>query len=173
MGVVSDEESSTPGAGARKGRIVERTLTPRTWPIRSVLQRALGPKRTPVAKPLLQLHLGSGHLWSALAYVERNPVRAGMVEAAVDYPWSSAAAHVSGVDPTGSLDMAWWRSEGPKNWSATLNEEQLDAVQELRRCTYMRDGHSEAQTLYERSARESGEPGFVVDRRRKHRSLFR
>ena len=80
--------------------------------------------------------LGSGHLWSALAYVERNAVRAGMVEAAEDYPWSSAAAHASGIDPTGLLDMAWWQNEGPKNWSATLNEEQADGVQELRKCTY-------------------------------------
>jgi REP-associated tyrosine transposase len=55
--------------------------------------------------------LGTGHLWTALAYVERNPVRAGMVEAAVDYPWSSAAAHTTGIAPTGLLDMAWWQNE--------------------------------------------------------------
>jgi hypothetical protein len=36
----------------------------------------------------------------------------------------------------------------------------------------MRDGHSEAQTLYEKSARKSGEPGFVVDLRRNKRSRF-
>jgi putative transposase len=33
------------------------------------------------------------HLWAAIRYVERNPVRAGMVLRAEDYPWSSAAAH--------------------------------------------------------------------------------
>jgi putative transposase len=33
------------------------------------------------------------HTWNALRYVERNPVRAGMVERAEDYLWSSAAAH--------------------------------------------------------------------------------
>ena len=33
------------------------------------------------------------HLWAAVQYVERNPVRAGMVDAAEQYPWSSAAAH--------------------------------------------------------------------------------
>ena len=32
--------------------------------------------------------LGASHLWAALAYVERNPVRAGMVDRAGDYPWS-------------------------------------------------------------------------------------
>jgi putative transposase len=33
------------------------------------------------------------HLWAAVRYVERNPVRAKMVVRAEDYPWSSAAAH--------------------------------------------------------------------------------
>jgi putative transposase len=33
------------------------------------------------------------HQWAAVRYVERNPVRAGLVRCAADYPWSSAAAH--------------------------------------------------------------------------------
>jgi putative transposase len=33
------------------------------------------------------------HLWSAMRYVERNPVRAGIVSRPEDYPWSSASAH--------------------------------------------------------------------------------
>jgi len=33
------------------------------------------------------------HMWNAVRYVERNPVRARMVERAEDYLWSSAAAH--------------------------------------------------------------------------------
>jgi putative transposase len=33
------------------------------------------------------------HFWAALRYVERNPVRAGMVEISESYEWSSAAAH--------------------------------------------------------------------------------
>jgi putative transposase len=32
--------------------------------------------------------LGIGHLWRALVYVERNPVRAGMVVRAEEYRWS-------------------------------------------------------------------------------------
>jgi putative transposase len=34
-----------------------------------------------------------GHCLNAIRYVERNPVRAGMVNKAEDYLWSSAAAH--------------------------------------------------------------------------------
>ena len=38
--------------------------------------------------------LDEEHLWTALAYVELNPVRAGIVRRAWRYPWSSAAGHV-------------------------------------------------------------------------------
>jgi len=37
--------------------------------------------------------LDDAHLWAAVRYVERNPVRAGITDRAEDYPWSSAAAH--------------------------------------------------------------------------------
>jgi putative transposase len=77
------------------------------------------------------------HLWTALAYVERNPLRAGMVQGAADYRWSSAAAHLSGVDSTGILDMEWWQREGRgADWGEVLSEEELEATSALRRCTY-------------------------------------
>jgi putative transposase len=37
--------------------------------------------------------LDGEHLWGAVRYVERNPVRAGLVTRAEDYAWSSARAH--------------------------------------------------------------------------------
>lgn len=37
--------------------------------------------------------LSEFHLYAAMRYIERNPVRAGMVKNAWDYPWSSAKAH--------------------------------------------------------------------------------
>ncbi len=37
--------------------------------------------------------LDEAYTWSAIRYVERNPVVAGMVKKAENYPWSSAAAH--------------------------------------------------------------------------------
>ena len=37
--------------------------------------------------------MDESHLWAAVRYVERNPVRAGLAERAEKYPWSSAAAH--------------------------------------------------------------------------------
>jgi len=38
--------------------------------------------------------LSESHLYAALRYIEQNPVRAGMVKRAEDYPWSSARAHI-------------------------------------------------------------------------------
>ena len=60
--------------------------------------------------------LAPSHLWTAIAYVERNPVRARIVRHAEDYLWSSALAHAIGRDASGLLDMDWWRRAGPRDW---------------------------------------------------------
>src|SRR5438477_1231856 len=39
-------------------------------------------------------------IWRVMAYIELNPVRAGVVESAEHYRWSSARAHVTGRDQT-------------------------------------------------------------------------
>jgi len=81
--------------------------------------------------------LGPGHLQTALLYVDLNPVRAGLVEQATRYGWSSAAAHVEGGAPDGLLDS--WELErwgGCGEWSARL-ERSLEAseAQRLRQAT--------------------------------------
>lgn len=58
--------------------------------------------------------LDEAHQWEALRYVELNPVRAGMAAQAASWPWSSAAAHLTGVDTSGILDMTEWR----QSWTA-------------------------------------------------------
>jgi putative transposase len=62
------------------------------------------------------------HLWVAIRYVEQNPVRAGLAEAAERYRWSSARAHC-GVryDPVLSANPVWQRQfEAVGDWSAWL-----------------------------------------------------
>ena len=50
--------------------------------------------------------LDEPHLWEAVRYVERNPVRAGIVGRAEAYPWSSAAPHCGlRADPVLSPDL--------------------------------------------------------------------
>ncbi len=41
--------------------------------------------------------LDDAHLFAAVRYVERNPVRAGLARRAETHPWSSARAHVAGT----------------------------------------------------------------------------
>ena len=52
--------------------------------------------------------LDAAHYWAAICYVERNPVSAGIVAEASDWPWSSARAHLGlAVEPW--LDCGRWR----------------------------------------------------------------
>ena len=65
--------------------------------------------------------LDNTHLWCAMAYVERNPVRAGIALEAEQYRWSSARAHISGADPDELLDFSEWRREyDPQRWRDVL-----------------------------------------------------
>jgi len=65
--------------------------------------------------------LGRDHLVTALACVDLNPVRAGLVGCAEQYPWSSAGAHVSGRDEAGLVDFASWRQvRGRGQWGNVL-----------------------------------------------------
>ncbi|MCF6286021.1 MAG: transposase [Candidatus Hydrogenedentes bacterium] len=61
------------------------------------------------------------HMLNALAYVELNPVRAGMEEFAWDHPWSSARAHcIDGVDDA-LLNLTRWKSQfSIDEWRETL-----------------------------------------------------
>lgn len=45
----------------------------------------------------LSYPLDETHLYNCMKYIERNPVRAGLVSRPEYYPWSSAAAHVFGI----------------------------------------------------------------------------
>jgi len=66
--------------------------------------------------------LSQAHLYAAIRYIERNPVRAKIVEKAWDYPWSSARAHVfKQKDPL--LDDSFMVSE-IKDWKLFLSEEE-------------------------------------------------
>ena len=79
--------------------------------------------------------LGPGHGARALAYVDNNPVRGRMVEAATEYPWSSAAAHAGAADATGLLDGDWRRAAGVgAEWTGDLGAAVRDT--ELEKCTY-------------------------------------
>lgn len=74
-----------------------------------------------------------------VAYVEMNPVRAGMVQHAPDFKWSSAPAHSGKAKAEPRLDREWWQARWTDSeWSAipadrTACEQEL---REIRRATY-------------------------------------
>jgi putative transposase len=67
--------------------------------------------------------MSNSHLWAALRYVERNPVRAGFLTDATLWPWSSASYHVT-EDESGGIRLRWdeWRVffDGPQ-WRTFLS----------------------------------------------------
>ena len=66
------------------------------------------------------------YLTRVLHYVENNPVRAGMVTQAWNYPWSSAKAHVTGE--TSSLLEALPEYLPIKDWKNFLQRKEPDDV---------------------------------------------
>ena len=68
--------------------------------------------------------LDKKHLWAAVKYVELNPVRAGIVRKAANYPWSSAAGHV-GIRDDEICDDPCKMSKAmpPSQWKKWLGEQ--------------------------------------------------
>jgi putative transposase len=79
-----------------------------------------------------------GHLWEALRYVELNPVRAGMVESAAHWKWSSAAAHCGAALADAMLEMERWRKRWTApEWARYLEQgESAPDLNALRRATH-------------------------------------
>jgi len=68
--------------------------------------------------------LDDSYLWATLRYVERNPVRAGLVRKAERYRWSSAAAHCHlREDLVVTSKAHWWTQfHAISDWSNWLAE---------------------------------------------------
>lgn len=83
--------------------------------------------------------LDGTHLWTALRYVERNPVRAGIAAQPDEYEWSSAAAHCGGADERSLLDLNLWKAEWTAaSWRSFLGnaaEQEAEAMR-IRRNTH-------------------------------------
>ena len=78
--------------------------------------------------------LDETHLWAAVRYVERNPVRAKLVGSAEQYQWSSARGHCGmTTDPL----LAWGFPPAGvvSNWQAWLQDENEPLCAAVRRQT--------------------------------------
>ena len=82
--------------------------------------------------------MDESHTINALAYVELNPVRAGLAGTPDAYPWSSAEAHCrrDRPDPLLNLDR-WHRYWTAEEWQNKLHQiaEDRGFGESLRRCT--------------------------------------
>jgi putative transposase len=86
------------------------------------------------------------YLLAAARYVKLNPVRARLVEKPERYPWSSAAAHVKGVDDV-LVEVAPLRGR-VNDWRSLLQSGLTEHEAVLIR-------------RHERTGRPLGEEGFV------------
>lgn len=111
------------------------------------LARTIGPTHMRHAQKINKANGWRGHLWcdrffstpmdhdhfvAAVRYVESNPVRAGLVERAEDYKWSSAKTHVFGEQDALLSDAALFGLEQEVgDWSRWLGE--VDDVKQIKR----------------------------------------
>jgi putative transposase len=82
--------------------------------------------------------LDENHFWTALLYVEQNPVRAGLVSSAAEWRWSSARARL-GLAPATHLDLLRWRTRyDAARWNQCLAKglEEEANLQRLREATH-------------------------------------
>ena len=92
--------------------------------------------------------LDDAHLWTAVRYVERNPVRAGLVKRAEDWPWSSAGVHC-GVRRDGLVGGGLQGRGVVSDWASWLAEaDDPETLAVLRHRT--------------RTGRPPGNPAFVA-----------
>ena len=80
--------------------------------------------------------LDGAYLWTAIRYVECNPVRARMVRKAERYAWSSAAYHCGETDDMVVTKKPKWQKRFAQigDWSAWLSEvEEPEKLDILRR----------------------------------------
>jgi putative transposase len=81
--------------------------------------------------------LDEAHFWAAMRYVELNPTRAGLVQRAADWVFSSAREHLGMVvKPLVKLakEAIEHRRWGKQEWAEFLEEQDPESEHRLRRC---------------------------------------
>ena len=71
--------------------------------------------------------LDERHAYAAVRYVGNNPVRAGIVKRAEDYPWSSAREHITGRTGN-SISVSSYLEDEIPSWKEYLSEKEDEAA---------------------------------------------
>lgn len=97
------------------------------------------------------------HLLRVCRYVERNALRANLVERAEDWPWCSLHRRRSGADAGRILlATAQWPAEPPQNWLAAVNRPESSHDLEALRRSVRRGAPYGEKPWVERTARQLG-----------------
>ena len=86
-------------------------------------------------------------LLQTVAYVEYNPVAAGMVAQPWEYPWSSVHSHLGGTDPQGIVEVGPLLDMVGGDWQTYLSA--------------YRAGKAGDFAAHERTGRPLGDEGFI------------
>jgi putative transposase len=62
------------------------------------------------------------HLFTVCRYVERNALRAGLVERAEDWKWSSLPTRLRRIDEPDRPPLADWPAPSPRDWGQLVNQ---------------------------------------------------
>lgn len=81
-------------------------------------------------------------LYRVIRYVERNPVRAGLVARAEEWPWSSARRHEA------RIRLAEWPVPRPAGWLSVVNDEEKPQELELLRAALHGEDSSAKRKLF-------------------------
>ena len=134
-------------------------------PSEDALRRAVGEAHRRYTRRINFRQGWRGHLWqgrfgsfamdkpyllAATAYLERNPVKAGLVKRAEDWAWSSAGVHVD--RRRRSIAETDWLAELTAGWTVTWREYLVQAVG---------DELAVAMRRHENTGRPLGDAGFV------------
>ncbi len=75
------------------------------------------------------------YLWTVAHYIERNPLKAGLAKNAGTYRWSSAKAHITGIDDPLLCATAWLSPQELKSYTEFIREEDEDIDNTIRKAT--------------------------------------
>ena len=76
--------------------------------------------------------LDDAHLYRAIRYVERNPVRAKIVKKAWDYSWSSARTHIGEEETPRVILSPKFKMMDEKSWGNYLHDDDEEMNREMR-----------------------------------------
>ena len=75
------------------------------------------------------------YLWSVMRYIERNPLKAGLVQDPLTYPWSSCRANVEGAQDELVKPSSWFDASEREAYFGFMMQQDSAMDDNIRRAT--------------------------------------